>query len=155
MIGRLKGAAMALMIVGSLIPASLSAASVDVVVERPWSRASIGTVRPGVAYMTIRNSGDQPVTLVGLKTDVAKMLMVHRTTTDASGVTKMAPAGDLTIPPGGSVELTPGGLHAMLMGLTVPLEEGTSYKLSLIFDDGGEVMIEVPVLGPAARGPDD
>ena len=28
----------------------------DVAVENAWSRASIGTKRPGVAYMTIRNN---------------------------------------------------------------------------------------------------
>lgn len=62
----------------------------DVVVEDAWSRASIGTGRPGVAYMTLRNTGAEPVVVTGLRTDLAMMPMIHSTTTDAQGVTRMS-----------------------------------------------------------------
>ena len=151
----MRYAVAALTVVASLLfPALALAGSADVVVESPWSRASIGTARPGVAYMTIRNTGSDPVTLTGIATPAAAMPMIHRSTTDAKGVASMAPAGDLTIPAGGSITLEPGGLHAMLMKLTGPLTEGATYPLTLIFSDGGTVEVEVPVLGPAARGPD-
>ena len=63
------------------------AGSDDVVVENAWSRASIGTKRPGVAYMTITNSGDEPMTLTGLESKVSGMPQIHRTSTDANGAT--------------------------------------------------------------------
>ena len=107
----------------------------DVVVENAWSRASIGMNRPGAAYMTIRNTGDEPVTL--------------------TGVSSMSPAGEIAIAPGESVALEPGGLHAMLMRLQEPMTEGDTFPLTLLFDDGGEVTVEVPILGIAARGPED
>ena len=134
-----------------LSPAAL-AGSDDVVVENPWSRASIGTTRPGVAYTVIRNNGATPVTLTGLRTEAAMMAQVHRTSTDAQGVSSMTPAGDIVIAPGASVALEPGGLHAMLMKLQRPLTEGDSFPLVLVFEDG-EVSIDVPVLGISARGP--
>ena len=52
------------MLVG--LPTAAVPGSEDVVVEDAWARASIGTNRPGAAYMTVRNTGPDPVTLVGL-----------------------------------------------------------------------------------------
>ena len=138
---------------GALTPAL--AGSEDVVVEGAWSRASIGMNRPGAAYMTIRNTGDTPVTLIGLVTPLAMMPEIHESKTNADGVSSMAPADEITIAPGESVSLEPGGLHAMLMQLQTPMTEGGSYPLTLLLDDGGEVTVEVPILGIAARGPND
>ena len=41
----------------------------------------------------------------------------------------------------------------MLMRLQRPMIEGERYKLTLVFSDGGAVVVEVPILGLAARGP--
>ena len=130
------------------------AGSDDVVVEDAWARASIGVNRPGAAYMTIRNTGDEAVTLTGLRTDLAMMPDIHETSTNAEGVSSMAPAGQIEIAPGESVSLEPGGLHAMLMRLQRPMVEGENFSLTLDFSDGGEIAIEVPILGIAARGPE-
>jgi hypothetical protein len=129
------------------------AGSQDVVVEDAWARASIGINRPGAAYMTIRNTGDEAVTLIGISTPLAMMPEIHETTTNADGVSSMAPAGEITIAPGDSAELAPGGFHAMLMRLQEPMEEGDSFPLTLNFSDGGAVTVDVPILGIAARGP--
>ena len=127
----------------------------DVVVEDAWSRASIGTSRPGVAYMTLRNTGAEPVGVTGLRTDLAMMPMIHATTTDAQGVTRMSHMEEVEIAPGETVALEPGGLHVMLMDLQRPMVEGERYTMSLIFADGAEVSVEVPILDIAARGPTD
>lgn len=131
------------------------AGSMDVVIENAWSRASIGTDRPGVAYMKILNAGDEPITLMGLRTDLAKMPEIHQTSTSADGISSMASASDISIPPGESAVLEPGGLHVMLMQLLRPMQEGVTFPLTLVFSDGGEVTIDVPILGIAARGPQD
>lgn len=139
----------------SLASGPALAGSEEMVVEDAWARASIGLNRPGAAYMTIRNTGDEAVTLTGLKTPLAMMPEIHKTTTNADGVSSMAPAGEITIVPGDSAELAPGGLHAMLMRLQEPMTEGESFPLTLTFSDGGEVTVDVPILGIAARGPKD
>jgi copper(I)-binding protein len=130
------------------------AGSEDVVVEGAWARASVGTSRPGAAYMTLRNTGSEAVTLTGIMTPIAMMPEIHRTATNDQGVSTMAPAGEITIAPGESVALAPGGLHAMLMRLQEPMIEGESFPLTLTFSDGGKVMVEVPILGLGARGPE-
>ncbi len=136
------------------LPAVSSAGSQDVVVEGAWSRASIGTSRPGAAYMTLRNTGSDPVTLTGLKTPLAMMPDIHETKTDANGVSSMSPVGDITILPGESVSLQPGGLHAMLMRLQTKMIEGETFPLTLNFTDGGSLTVDVPILGTGARGPE-
>ena len=138
-----------------MLATSAMAGSADVVVENAWARASIGTFRPGAAYMEVHNAGDEPVTLTGLRTDLAMLPEVHRTATDEQGVSSMSPAGQIVIAPSETVAFEPGGLHAMLMQLQRPMEEGESFPLTLTFSDGGETTVEVPILGIAARGPED
>jgi len=131
----------------------LLAGGEDVFIEDAWSRASIGTSRPGVAYMTLRNTGAEPVVVTGLRTDLAMMPMIHATSTDAKGVTRMSHMEEVEIAAGETVALEPGGMHVMLMDLQRPMVEGESYTLSLDFADGTEASVDVPILGIAARGP--
>ena len=148
-------------IIAALIPivifagfsAPSQADSQEILVDDVWARASIGISRPGAAYLTIRNTGGKAVTLVGIETQIADRAEVHRTETDANGVSSMAYVGDLSIAPGREVELKPGGLHIMLMGLKEPMLEGSRIKLELIFDDGGRIPVAVSVRGIAATGP--
>lgn len=151
---RIRNNALAAVLIVAGMSAPALAGSEDIVVEGAWSRASIGVNRPGAAYMTVRNTGDEAMTLTGLATPLAMMPEIHETKTNAEGVSSMAPAGDITIAPGGSVALEPGGLHAMLMRLQTPMTEGETFPLSLKFSDGSEVTVEVPILGIAARGPE-
>mgnify|MGYP000085434616 CR=1 FL=1 len=136
------------------LPTASFAGSEDVVVEDAWARASIGTNRPGAAYMTLRNTGSDPVTLVGLETPLAMMPDIHETTTDSNGVSSMGPVGEITILPGESVSLEPGGMHAMLMRLQTKMVEGETFPLTLNFADGETLTVDVPILGIAARGPE-
>ncbi|MEN8841201.1 MAG: copper chaperone PCu(A)C [Octadecabacter sp.] len=136
------------------LPSTSVAGSEDIIVEDAWARASIGINRPGAAYMTIRNTGIEPVTLVGIETTLSMMPSIHETKTDANGVSSMAPAGEITILPGESVSLEPGGMHAMLMRLQTKMVEGETFPMTLNFADGGTLAVEVPILGIAARGPE-
>src|SRR6056297_3553819 len=148
----INGLPLVLLLLGMSTPAF--AGSEDVVVENAWSRDSIGVNRPGAAYLTVRNTGNEAVTLTGLATPLALMPEIHETKTNANGVSSMSPAGEIMIAPGESVALEPGGLHAMLMKLQNPMIEGETFPLTLTFSDGGEVTVEVPILGIAARGPE-
>ena len=49
------------------------------------------------------------------------------------------------VPAGGGHMLERGGDHVMLMGLTESLEDGESFPLTLVFEEAGEVVVEVPV----------
>ena len=121
-------------------------------IDTPWARASIGTARPGAAYVTVRNTGAEPDRLVGIETPVATRPEVHAMD-EEGGVMKMRPAGPLEIPPGGDVRLEPGGMHIMLMQLQEPLQEGEHVPITLIFEKAGEITVSAPITSLAARTP--
>ena len=135
------------------LPGTAVADSEGIVVEDAWARASIGVKRPGAAYMIILNTGSEDATLIGLASPIAMKPEIHKTSTNDAGVSSMAPAGDIVIGPGETVALEPGGLHAMLMRLQTPLIKGETFPITLMFVDGGEVLVDVPILSIGARGP--
>ncbi len=122
----------------------------DIKVKHAWARASIGTERPGVAYLMIYNDGAESDRLLGADTPVAKHAMVHESLMK-DGVMKMRPAGDIEIAPGGKVMFEPGGLHLMLTFLQKKLVEGESFPLTLTFEQAGEVKVDVKIAGVAAK----
>jgi copper(I)-binding protein len=123
-------------------------------IDTPWARATIGTDRPGAAYVTIRNTGEQADRLIAVETAVAGRPEVHQMVKEG-GVMKMRPAEPLEIPPGGEVRLEPGGLHIMLMQLRAPLAQGGEVPLTLVFEQAGEVTVMAPVGAIGASGPPD
>ena len=122
-------------------------------IDTPWTRASIGTARPAAAYVTIRNTGEQPDRLIRVETPVTAQSEVHEMVHEG-GAMKMRPAGPLEIPAGGVLRFAPGGeLHIMLMALKEPLKEGASLPLTLVFESAGEITLEAPIAGMAADAP--
>jgi len=124
----------------------------DVIIEAPWARASIGTSRPAAAYLSIRNEGDEPVTLTQVSTPVSKMAEIHESTM-SDGIARMGPAGDVVIRAGSEVVLKPGGLHIMMMKLKQPLKKGEKFNMTLTFKEIEAVDVVLPILGVGASGP--
>ena len=137
------------------LPALAQDRSADgsLVVEDAWARATPGTAAPGAAYFTLRNLGDASVRLTSLRSEIADMVTIHETEIDAQGIARMSAVPEAVIAPGEALTLEPGGLHAMLMNLSEPLIEGGTLALTLSFEGGDELTIDVPVLGFGARGP--
>ena len=126
----------------------------DLVIEGAFSRASAPMAQAGAAFMTITNTGDIDDTLIDAETDASMMIELHTHIMDGDGVMRMREVeGGIPIPAGDTVTLEPGGLHVMLMGLTGSLEEGTTYPLTLVFEEAGSVEVMVNVGGIAASGP--
>lgn len=63
----------------------------------------------------------------------------------AGGMMTMTPVDRIDVPAGGSVALEPGGYHIMLLGLTAPLEAGTTVEVTLTFENAGEVAVSADV----------
>ncbi len=120
------------------------AAAGDIQVAEAWARPSIGTARPGAAYLTITNTGSADDRLLGIESPVAKRAEVHLSFM-VEGVIKMRPAGHIELPPGASVRLAPGGFHVMLMVLQKELVEGESFPLTLTFERAGSVTVAVAI----------
>lgn len=139
-----------LALVALLAACSQKPAEPQIKVQDVWARAVAPGQSMGAAYMTIANDGDGADTLKAVKVSVAPMTEVHETKT-VDGVSSMAPAGSVVIPAHGKVELKPGGLHAMMMGLSVPLQPGDRFFVDLTFEKSGGKTVSGKVVAAGER----
>lgn len=146
-------------LIAHLFPVALSAQEVSqnnlIEIEIPWARASVGTMRPTVAYVNIRNNSEKIVTVVGVVSNAAGRSSIHQTLISADGVASMKPIEELEIEPGQLLELKPGSYHIMLMDLKTPFVQGNIEQLTLIMGDATERTFNVPVLSIGARSSAD
>jgi periplasmic copper chaperone A len=123
----------------------------DIVVEKPWARATPKGAEVGSGYLVIQNKGAAPDRLTGGTADFATV-EVHQMKSE-NGVSQMRQLKDgLNIPAHGSVGLSPGGYHLMFTHLTHPLTKGESVKATLNFEHAGPVEVEFNVMGIGAAG---
>lgn len=129
-----------------------SAFAADIVVSKPWARASAGMASAGAAFMAIYNDAKTDDTLIDAKADVSKRVELH-THTMVDGVMQMRQVeGGIPVPASGTQMLEPGSYHVMFMGLNAPLKEGSTFPLTLTFKSGTEVTVDVEVMSPSAMG---
>lgn len=125
-----------------------------IVIDQAWARATVGTARPGGAYLTITNRGSTPDRLVSAESPNTARIELHRSMMDG-GMMRMAPVGTIDIPAGGSVKFAPGGYHLMLMGLKTPMVAGKPVPLVLVFEKAGRITVAIkvePLGGGAGSG---
>jgi copper(I)-binding protein len=123
----------------------------DIVVEKPWARATPKGAEVGSGYLTIQNKGAAPDRLTGGSADFATV-EIHQMSTE-NGVSQMRELKDgVTIPAHGSIGFSPGGYHLMFTHLTHPLTKGETIKATLNFEQGGPVQVEFSVTGIGATG---
>ncbi len=128
-----------------LLVAAALAARADppaLTVTDAWVRAVPGV--PAAAYMTLHNGGTQKVRVVGVRSPLAGMAMIHETRI-AGGISSMRAHEPLEIAPGATVRLSPEGLHIMLSDLAHPLAVDTQVPLELLLEGGGRVALEARV----------
>jgi len=122
----------------------------NIVVSEPFARATAGPARVGGAFLKIHNNGNQTERLVAIVSPISDQASIHQSL-EVNGIMKMRPIDSLEIPPGEIVVLKPGSYHVMFMGLKGRLQKGTSFPIRLVFESGGRLNINVPVLGPGAK----
>ena len=113
----------------------------EIAIMEPFGRATLDTAS---AYFTIKNNGDTDDALIRASAPVADMVALHEVVTEGAE-TKMQPVDKIDVPAGGETQLKPGGLHVMLEQLTQDLKEGDSYTLTLEFESGLTMEVEITV----------
>ena len=97
------------------------------------------------AYMTLVNTSDQDMVLTGATSPASASVTLHKSV-EHGGMMSMEPVTSVTLPAHGKLELKSGGMHLMLMGLKRPLREGYNVKLTLQFEGGFLLPVELPVV---------
>ncbi|MQA66913.1 MAG: copper chaperone PCu(A)C [Alphaproteobacteria bacterium] len=123
----------------------------SLIIGHPWARATIGTSRPGGAYLTITNKGGEADRLTGAECPIAERVELHRSSVEG-GMMRMVPVGAIEVPAGGKVMFAPSGYHLMLLGLKKPLVAGSKVPLTLVFEKAGRITVEVAVEPLGGKG---
>lgn len=134
-----------------LLAAAGDPSSVDI--GHPWARATPGTAKNGVMFVTFTDRG-QPDRVVGVSTPAAEHAELHETIDD-NGIMKMRPVDGIPLEPNAAVTLAPGGKHIMLMGLKAPLKLGDTFPVTFSFAHAAPVTVTVAVEPPGGGGMPD
>lgn len=98
------------------------------------------------AFLEITNLSDQDDRLIALRSEVAARVELHAHREDANGVMQMIHLEEgIALPAGTTHALKRGGDHVMFMGLTHTLQEGEAVPVTFVFEQAGEVTVEIPV----------
>ena len=100
----------------------------------------------GAAFMRIDNTASADDRLVAAASDVAERVELHTHVEDDQGVMRMIEVEEgFVVPAGGEHLLERGGDHVMFLGLTRPLAEGDTVTVTLVFENEGEMVLDIPV----------
>lgn len=127
-------------------PAFSAAGQASITILKPWAAHTGRRTMSAAAYFTIKNTGPTADTLIGVKSDRAEMVTLHRSY-EEDGIMRMDHIRALEIPIKGKAELSPGGYHIMLMSLDAPLKRGKTFPLTLVFEKAGEIEVKVDITG--------
>lgn len=110
------------------------------------ARTAYAGAPSGAAFLVLDNPGPDPLHLIGARYDGAARVELHTHLADSEGVMRMREVeGGFVIPPGGTLLMQRGGDHVMFMGLSDPWADGDMIEIVLIFADGSEQAVAVPV----------
>lgn len=124
-----------------------------------YARSSTMMSQSGAAFMVIHNHGTTDCHITGARSDISERTELHTHIADSNGVMRMVHVEEgFPLPAGGEVLLERGGNHVMFLGLNRPMEQGSTVAVTIMFADGSETTIEVPVDNqrqPGGHGHDD
>ena len=114
-------------------------------IVHPWtypvSDKAGGTTR---VFMKIKSLTGVPERLVGASTPAAARTQLQETTGDSPGASGKVVAS-VVIEPGKETQLSRNGPHLVLIGVRKRLDAYDSFKLTLVFEKAGRVVVDVAV----------
>nr|WP_298173834.1 copper chaperone PCu(A)C [uncultured Pseudomonas sp.] len=98
----------------------------------------------GMVFLLLNNRGDKERVLQGASSPVADKIELHAAVADLSPETTR-PVESMAVSPESDLIFAPGGPHLMLIGLKQALEVGEQFPVTLHFDDGDSIALDVTV----------
>ena len=116
-------------------------------VDDAWARPVSGTL-PGAAYLSIVNKGSASDRLVAVRSSCCATVEIHETRVEDDIMRMLPVTSGVVIEPGSTVSFKPGGYHLMLFEPGESLRLGERFELTLVFEIGGDMTVEVEVRRP-------
>lgn len=125
--------------------ASVATAESIIEIVDPYALSAGASAKSGAAFFTIRNMGDSDDRLVDVRSDIAARVELH-THIMEDGVAKMRPVdAGFPVEAGSEHLLMRGADHVMFMGLNAPFVDGETINVTLVFESGLSLEVEIPV----------
>ncbi len=135
---------------GALIP--LSAAADGIEIHAPFALISPAG-QSGAAFMRIENTGPDDDRLIEARADIAERVELHTHIIDDIGTMRMTEVEEgFPIPAGGTHLLERGADHVMFLGLREVPDQGAEIPVTLVFESGLELRVDIPVDSPSGHG---
>lgn len=134
-----------LMFAAAIVIASpVLAGSIEI--KDPYAKSAGKMAKAGAVFMMLHNHTKVDDRLIAARSNVSEMVQLHTHQKGEDGVIKMrhVPEG-FVIPGEGVHSLKRGADHLMFMGLVAPWEHGGSIQLTLVFENAGEITVDVPI----------
>ncbi len=125
------------------LTAITTTALADIQISGAYIRATPPGAANTAAFMTIRNTDTETVTMTSAESNAARSTELH-TVIKAGEVMKMRQVDGIEIPAQGDLELRPGSYHVMFVGLDEAVNEGDDVALTLNFSDGSSQQLTLP-----------
>ncbi|MCC6007765.1 MAG: copper chaperone PCu(A)C [Rhodobacteraceae bacterium] len=114
-------------------------------VQDAYARVSSPMAQSGAAFMILHNHGETADRLVAARSDVAARVELH-THVEEDGVMRMIEVVEgIPLPADGGHVMARGGDHVMFLGLARRLADGDSVSVTLVYESGCKVSVEIPV----------
>jgi copper(I)-binding protein len=110
------------------------------------AQASAPVAGTSQLVLSIENRGDGDDRLVGVDSDAALAVEVHRTIVEDDGRAVMRLLEDVLLPASGTVDFRPGGLHLMLVVPDERVVVGGTFAIVLRFARSAPVTVDVTVV---------
>jgi len=124
-----------------------------IMVNDPYVRSTSPASPTGAAFMMLMNHSENDDRLIDARSDIAAKVEIHTHIADGNGVMRMTRIeGGIELPAGAMHMLQRGGDHIMFMGLKQDLVQGEMVSVILVFENAGEVTVDLPVDRERAPG---
>jgi len=129
----------------------------NIAVSHAWTGETAGMAHAIEVYMTIENTGAEPVTLTGAEVDFARPGVFQAQVVGTDGTLRTREVGTVEIAAGQGITMQRGGLRIVFSDVQRRLFAGDHFHAHLQFAEIGELEIEVEVeaLGEDGEPEDD
>jgi len=101
-----------------------------------WVRSAPDTGSTTAAYIRFVNGSPDTVVVSHFESDAARIVELHRSSTDGAGESHMTMQNVLVVAPNHSLAMKPGGYHLMLIGTTESLPAGKLVRIVMHLSNG-------------------
>ncbi|MEO6690125.1 MAG: copper chaperone PCu(A)C, partial [Dokdonella sp.] len=116
-----------------------------------WIRVAPPGANSVAGYATLKNTGDDTISILTVQSDAYRMTSLHETLLN-EGISKMRELHRMKIAPGETIQLKPGGKHLMLMQPRREILVGDKVEMLFMLVDGSRIETYFDVVAAASGG---